>query len=123
MAMGRPSLYSEAIIAKAEEYLKTYQDDGDLIPSAAGLALKLGITKSTIYDWASKYQDFSDMLGKMNAEQESKLLRGGLSGTFNATIAKLVLAKQGYSEKQEIDHTTNGKDIGFPVHSFVKSDE
>jgi hypothetical protein len=31
---------------------------------------------------------------------------------MNANITKLLLSKHGYSDKQEIDHTTNGKDVG-----------
>jgi len=32
------------------------------------------------------------------------LVNKGLTGDFNATITKLMLANHGYSEKQSIDH-------------------
>jgi len=50
------------------------------------------------------------------------LLSGGLSGSMNSTITKLVLSKHGYSDKvdQTVDHTTNGKDLGTTV-TFVNS--
>ena len=119
---GRPTLYSEEVLKQADDYIKNYQDEGDLVPSAAGMALKLGVNKSTLYRWAEDHQEFCDMLSKMNETQERRLLSGGLSNSFNANITKLMLSKQGYTDKQEIDHTTNGKDIGIPVHTFVKSE-
>ncbi|WP_415843310.1 terminase small subunit [Xenorhabdus thuongxuanensis] len=33
-----------------------------------------------------------------------KLINKGLTGDFNSTIAKMMLTKHGYSDKQEIDH-------------------
>jgi len=54
--------------------------------------------------------------------REDVLERKGLSGDFNASMAKFALAQLGWSEKQEVDHTTKGKEIGIPVHQFVKSD-
>ncbi|MDF7480882.1 DNA-packaging protein, partial [Proteus mirabilis] len=41
------------------------------------------------------------------AFQEMKLINSGLAGDFNATITKLMLANHGYSEKQEVDHTSS----------------
>jgi len=108
---GRPTVYSEEALKKADDYIKNYQHDGDLVPSAAGMALKIGVNKATLYRWAQDHAEFCDMLSKMNETQERRLLAGGLSSSFNAAITKLMLAKQGYSEKQEIDHTTNGKDM------------
>lgn len=107
---GRPTDYNEDILKKTEKYLKTRK--GEQVPSVAGLSRYLGIARSTIYDWASQEskKDFSDMLGQILSEQEKLLINKGLAGDFNSTIAKLMLAKHGYTDKQEI----TGKD-GTPL--------
>lgn len=106
MTAGRPTKYSQEMIDKAEEYLRTYADSGEeVIPTAAGMSLYLNVNKSTLYEWAKDpNKKFSDMLGKMNEKQERILLTKGLLGEFNSTIAKLVLAKHDYSDKQETTH-------------------
>ena len=71
----------------------------------------LGIAKSTSFEWADIYPEFSATLAAIDALQENVALNRGLDGTFNATIVKLVMANHGYTEAQKVDHTTNGKDI------------
>ena len=124
MPGGRPTLYTDETLAKTEEYLANFHKQDDLIPSVAGLACFLGVGKSTVKDWKRDKPEFSAMLERMMMVQEKFLLRGGLSGDMNATIAKLVLAKHDYSDKQELkaDHTSKGESIQLPMHSFVKSD-
>ena len=113
MAGGRPTLYTDEILPKTEDYLANFPKYDDLIPSLAGLACVLGVGKSTMHDWKGKYPEFSEMLEKLMLAQEKFLLRGGLSGDMNSTISKLVLSKHGYSDRVDssVDHTTNGKDL------------
>jgi hypothetical protein len=86
-----------------------FADHGDMIPSIAGLACVLGITRETCHAWARDpaKEDFSDILKQLAQAQERKLLSGGLSGNFNPTISKLVLARHGYSDRVETDHTSS----------------
>jgi len=123
MPAGQPTKYNDEVLTKSDEYLKTYDEFGDVVPSAAGLADFLGVCKATLYNWAESHPKFLDMLSKLNQKQERVLLANGLMKNFDSGITKLMLAKQGYSEKQEIDHTTNGKDMGIPVHQFVNGGE
>lgn len=98
---GRPTKYCKEIVEKASEYLKTFEELGDKIPSVEGLSLFIEITRSTIYEWAQQEdkEDFSDILEKINATQKQVLINKGLSGDFNSAIAKLVLGVHGLSEK------------------------
>lgn len=108
MAGGRPTKYNDNMLKRTKDYLNNYKDEGDLVPSVAGLSSLLGIGRNTIYDWA-KHEDkaeFSNILDKIQAKQEQILLNGGLSGDFNASIAKLMLGKHGYSEK--VDQALSG---------------
>lgn len=102
---GRPSELTDEVIVKSRHYLSGgYKEVEDLIPSIAGLACYLWKTRSTIYDWAKINDEFSRIVEGILSLQEKNLLNGGLSGTFNATITKLVLSKHGYSEKVESDN-------------------
>lgn len=109
--VGRPSKYNEELQAKAEQYLYDFSEQGDVVPSQAGLCCWLGIVRSTLQEWDKIYPEFSATLGAISVKQENLALNRSLDGGFNSTIAKLLLANHGYSDAQKIDHTTNGKNI------------
>ena len=87
---GRPVEYNESYVSKAQEYLDSCEDVNEQLvrqsnsekgyemyenrmkvelPSIEGLAVFLGVHRSTIYDWKSKYEEFSDIIEKLQAEQ------------------------------------------------------
>ncbi|OAT34876.1 DNA-packaging protein [Proteus myxofaciens] len=111
--VGCPSKLTNELIAKAKEYLYGgyKENEGQVIPSIAGLACYLGIARSTVYEYGKQDselgREFSDTLDGIMAFQEMKLINSGLAGDFNATITKLMLANHGYSEKQEVDHQSS----------------
>lgn len=111
--VGCPSKLTNELIAKAKEYLYGgyKENECQVIPSIAGLACYLGIARSTVYEYGKQDSDlgreFSDTLDGIMAFQEMKLINSGLTGDFNATITKLMLANHGYSEKQEVDHQSS----------------
>lgn len=98
---GRPTKYSAEMLKKAQFYIKNYADYGDAIPNVAGLAIELGVAKSTVYLWATNEKNaaFSDALEMVATNQERKLLTGGLTGSMNPTITKVILTNHGYSDK------------------------
>ncbi|CAK6616142.1 TPA: DNA-packaging protein [Providencia stuartii] len=105
--MGRPSKFAESLI-KAKEYLMGgYETVGDVVPSVAGLACYLGVSRSTVQQYAKENEDFSGTLEAIKTLQENRLINKGLIGEFNPTITKLMLANHGYSEKQEVDHKSS----------------
>ena len=135
MPGGRPSEYSEEILIKAQEYIDSCQDEeyqvtkyeGEKstgyetklrvkIPTIEGLAVYLHIHKDTIYEWEKaksedgslKYPEFSDVIDELRAKQAERLVNNGLSGSYNPTIAKVLLSKHGYKEAQEVDNTIKG---------------
>lgn len=122
--MARPTDYSEEILNKTKEYLDgEWKDEGDVIPSVAGLSVFLGVARSTIYLWASQddKREFSDTLESILSSQEKILISKGLKGEFNPTITKLALGNHhGYKEKTDI--TTNDKDLPTPILGNVPSD-
>ena len=106
--MGRPTKYNKAMQANAELYLADgYKDCGDVIPSIEGLAELLEVNRSTLYEWKDKHSMFSDTLAGIEAKQKKVTLNNGLTGDFNATIAKLVLANHGMHDKQDTTSQMN----------------
>jgi len=120
MRTGRPTKYSKRIIEKANEYLKTYKEKGDVIPTVAALSIELKINRETLYAWASKHSDFSNIMTELKNVQERELINGSVNGSMNSTIAKLILHKHDYSERQQIDHTTKGESIQGVTREVVK---
>lgn len=110
MAGGRPTDYTPELLEKAREYQQNCPDE---LPSVAGLAIVLGVARKTIYDWASQEdkEEFCNIVEALMSSQEKKLFEKGLKNEYNASIAKLMLSKHGYSDKQEIDHTTKGEKL------------
>lgn len=105
--MGRPSKFAESL-AKAKEYLMGgYETVGDVIPSVAGLACYLGVSRKTIYNYGEQSEEFLHTLDGIGAMQENKLINKGLTGDFNSAITKLMLANHGYSDKQQVDHQSS----------------
>ncbi len=100
---GRPTKYTKEILKKAKDYVENFRRYGDVIPTAEGLALLLKVHRDTIYEWRKHYPEFSDTIEQLINQQTKILINAGLLGKINVAIAKLLLAKQGYSEKMEIE--------------------
>lgn len=139
--MGRPPIYDDVkTVAKAEEYLQTCIDEeysrikseGDKsvsydnhvrvkLPSIEGLSLFLDVTRDTVHEWKKIHPNFSYIVNKILAEQAKRLIEGGMSGVYNASIAKLLLTKHGYVDKvEEKQELSGGLTIGW---ANPKSDE
>lgn len=107
--MARPTKYTDDTIPQTLHYLANYDSEevGDAMPSVAGLAVFLGVSRSSIYEWADDPEkaQFSDILETLLAKQEQVLFNRALRGDFNASIAKLALGKHGYSDKQDNTHS------------------
>ena len=108
MAGGRPTKYSQDMLDKAVEYLTDYGHDGDVIPTVAGLACYLGVTKPALHDWAKEYPEFSSALSNIHQLQEKLTVNRALLSEFNPAISKLILHNHGYSDKQEITGNNGG---------------
>lgn len=117
--MARPTTYSAEVAEQAWSYLETFSEHGHAVPSVVGLCQVIKRPKSTVYDWAGDPEkEFSDILSAINELQELVTFNKALTGEYNATIAKLLLGKHGYHDKQDNNNNNTGSmDISV---NFVK---
>lgn len=128
--MARPTEYNEEILTKCREYLDSCEDTEEdyttstgmksesfqrlvrvKIPTIEGLAVFLKINKTTIYEWESKHEEFSNVIGELRSIQAERLINKGLSGDYNPTIAKVLLTKHGYRDAVDTDITSKGEKL------------
>ena len=112
MAGGRPTDYTPEIIEAAWAYANGgWIAAGDRVPSVAGLACEINVSRETCHAWSrDEGNQFSDILKLISRKQERELLNNGLSGDFNYSITKMMLSKHGYSDatKQELSGPSGG---------------
>lgn len=126
MPNGRPSKYSSKILELAEDYLENHDHKyGDVVPTVAGLALVLDVTKKTIYNWSEQEdnKEFLHTLDKIQQKQEKTLVSGGLMKEFDSAISRLMLSNHGYVQKSEADITSGGEKIQPLMVEFINAED
>jgi hypothetical protein len=113
MPAGRPSKYTPELLIKAQEYCEKWQETGRVIPSLAGMAEYCGISRQLAFEWCKDEEksEFLDVYTRVQQMQELELIDKGLTRQHDSSLSKMLLSKHGYSDKQEIDHTTKGEAI------------
>lgn len=107
--VGRPTKYDDMMLAKAQLYLDTYKEQGDVVPTLVGMALALDVATNTLYNWAENEvsAEFLSIFTRVEQMQHRILVNQGLVGAFNPAITKMMLTKHGYSDKAEVDHSSS----------------
>ena len=118
--MARPSSYTETTIDQVKDYLELCENESRL-PTVEGLALHLDVTRKTVQNWANDPEkpEFLRIFDRVKAEQAEKLLQKGLTGDYNASMAKMILSHHGYIEKSQVSQEISGKD-GGPIEWTVQ---
>lgn len=143
---GRPTTYDEKYCEEIVTYfdvepfvskeIQIVNKDGSVgtkevkesvsLPTMAGFAVKLGVCRDTLNEWASKHKEFSAAIKKAKACQERILLENGLNGGYDRTVAIFAL-KNLADWKDKIQQEVSGPDGGaIPVSlniTFKSSDE
>lgn len=105
---GRPTKLNDAMLEKAWEYIETYKELGDVVPTIVGLAIHLELATTTMYNWAiPENPEFLYIFNMVEQKQHRDLVNGGLAGGFNPAVAKMMMTKHGYSDK--IEQTIDAK--------------
>ena len=135
---GAPERYlPEYAALKLEEYL-TFCEKGNeptliptessyivmqnaRMPSLIGYARYLGFPRQTLEHWVTQHPDFARALDLLKDVQQEFLVNNGLSGRYNATLAKLMLGvNHGIFERKEVDSTH--KLLGIVKHVYQEAD-
>ena len=110
--MGRPTLYSPALVGKVDEYLSTTGKEQMHLPKIVSFARYINVSKDTLYEWAKHNKDFSDALEKIMKAQEEQLIDDGIYGgkEINASIVKLLLMSN-HGMRENTDTNLNVKSL------------
>ena len=140
--MSRPTKYKEEYNEQVNEYLELCQDEEVSLlesvntktgrerfasklkvnlPTIEGFARYLGVNKTSLYEWAKVYEEFSNSLERIKTEQATRLQNMGLSGEYNSTIAKLILSSN-HGMRERSDITSDDEPI-FDEHTRNKARE
>jgi len=112
---GRPSKYTEDMPARVRYYIKSCTN---VLPSQAGFAHSIDVSKRTIVRWKKKNEEFCQALERLHTVQHNELIQKGLTGEYNPTICKLILcSNHGY--KKRIDVTTNNDMITPQIVNYA----
>jgi hypothetical protein len=119
MGAGRPfTIDRDELKLKMLAYL-----DEEGYKTVTSFCRKSRISRSWLYALCSEDQGLKDISEQINLAREEHLEIGGLSGDLNAGMAKFALSQLGWTEKQEVDHTTKGEKVNsISPHQFVGED-
>lgn len=101
---GRPTKYDDSMINKIKEYVEKCISENKL-PTRAGLANFIVVTKQTLINWGKENKQFLDALQIFDELQEDQVWDKALKGEYNSNIAKLLLHNHGYSDRVQADNT------------------
>lgn len=120
-AGGRPTKYDPSFVQEVYKYLEMTGRDQTSLPKIESLALHLNVNKSTLYEWAKIYPEFSNAMETVMLKQGEQLIDDGIYGgkEVNATIIKLLL-QNNHGMKERTDLSTNDKDLSQPQTVLVK---
>lgn len=109
------------MLIKARRYVNAkYPNKEEAIPTIDGLALYLGVSRDTVRVWAkdAEKREFSGTVETLMSKQGKTLQNGGISGSFNPTITKLILSSN-HGMKERTDLTSDDKVLAAPVTNML----
>jgi hypothetical protein len=116
MKVGRPEKYNESFCNEVVKYLSETGHGTMHMPKIESFAIRLGVSKNTLYQWAKEHKEFQDALDLIMLYQGERLIDDGIYGgkEVNSTIIKLLL-QNNHGMKERVDNTTNDKDLPIPI--------
>jgi len=121
--VGRPTKYDPKFIEEVDKYIATTGHGTMHMPKIESLAIRLNVSKDSLYEWAKEHKEFSDALKKLMNYQGERLIDDGIYGgkEVNSTIIKLLL-QNNHGMKERVDNTTNDKDLEAVLVKFINNE-
>lgn len=121
MSAGRPSISLNDLPENWIEIMISLSEEG---ASIIELAVELGISRDTFYEISKREEEFSDTVKKCKDLSEAWWTRKGRKNLenkdFNYTGWYMNMKNRfGWTDKQEIDHTTKGSAISVPQINII----
>lgn len=106
---GRPTKYKPEYCQAIIEYFK--DPEVQPLPLFEDYAIKLDVSKSTLYKWGEDHKEFSDSLKRCKEIQEARWVNGALQNKFNVPFA-IFMGKNcfGWTDKAETTHRVESVD-------------
>jgi hypothetical protein len=131
---GQPPKLTPQLIENARTYLQTWRLRGEeVIPTVPGLALCVGVSSRSLYNYADAppedstalHDQFREVWNRLKDEQHQILMSNGLTNKFNSNITKLLLFNHGHSEKvtQDVNNPDGKLQAAKPVDLSGLSNE
>lgn len=114
---GRPSEYKPEYVKKVDEYIQLSLKQNKTtteLPTLVGLAIYFDKVVNTLKNWGKEHPEFLTALRKLQAYQKRELINRGLLGTYNSTIAKLILSSN-HGMTERIDQTSGDEPMREPL--------
>ena len=110
---GRPTKYLPKYCQQIIDYftVEPLDANGDAVapPYIQEFCLSIGINKSTLQEWVSKYPDFSNAYRIAKEKQRQLMVTLALQGHYNASFTwRAMMNMHGWRDKSDNVHT--GKD-------------
>jgi hypothetical protein len=112
---GRPTDYDPKYIKEIYQYMMEAVPENMAIATVEGFALKIDVTKKTLYNWSKKHKEFLHALRILKMRQREQLISIGIFGgkEINANIVALMLrANHDMVERTKTDITSGGEKLG-----------
>lgn len=115
--VGRPTKYNPIYIQEVESYLKETGHGSMHMPKIESFAIRIGVSKNTLYEWGKDHEKFQDALERIMLFQCERLVDDGIYGgkEVNATIVKLLL-QNNHGMKERKDVTTDDEPLPTPIY-------
>ncbi len=114
---GRPSEYKPEYVEKVDKYIQLSLKQNKTtteLPTLVGLAIYFDKVVNTLKNWGKEHPEFLTALRKLQAYQKRELINRGLLGTYNSTIAKLILSSN-HGMTERIDQTSGDEPMREPL--------
>ena len=115
---GQPTKYTADMPDRLRQYIADCPDDAKL-PTRAGFACFVRVDEDTLANWGKVHVEFFGALGELKAAQHRELQNRGLLGSYNSTIAKLLLMSV-HDHVERRDNTSKGESITPQIVSFAE---